>query len=160
VAAVKAPRWLTQSFARGIDERQPKRPPKPAYPGANGYCWLTCHDDRRRPCSGRLERFHFIPRQRVENALRALLPGWGLERVHYAPHVDSGDFKAWRDDLILLAAWDSRNGGLGCEGHHRRLDSHLTPPLWVRYENLPDRVVHFAFDWGIEGQLDRFPSEI
>lgn len=62
--------------------------------------------------------------------------------------------------LILLAAWDSRNGGIGCEGHHRRYDSHLTPALDLRYEHLPSPVIQFAFDWGIERLLDRFASEI
>jgi hypothetical protein len=60
-------------------------------------------------------------------------------------------------ELILLAEWDSRNGVVSCEAHHRRFDSALMPPLTVPLGYLPDHVIAFAYDWGIEGQLDRFP---
>lgn len=171
---MKAPAWLTQAFADGVDERQPPggirlRPP---YVGAYPTCFLARHDERRRPCSGRIERFHFISRQRVENAMGALLPYAGMTPCG---RCVPGDAEAECDaceggliffpaedrrDLILLAAWDPRNAELGCEGHHRRFDSHLTPALTVPYSALPASVVLFAFEWGIDGQLDRFPSDI
>lgn len=66
-----------------------------------------------------------------------------------------------RIDLILLAAWDPRNGGIGCVGHHRRFDSHATPTLTVPRSALPDHVEEFAADWGLERQLeDKFPGEV
>lgn len=149
MAKPQAPRWLTQSFADGVVEQMPPWP-APAYRGALGRCWLAQHDDRRRPCSGRLERAHLIPRQRVENALGALLP-WGAAGTEEWNHFA---------DLIQLAAWDPRNGVVVCEAHHRRFDSHLTPALTVPLDSVPDHLIDFAFDWGIDGQLDRFPSEV
>lgn len=153
MAKPKPPAWLTTAFAEGVVELAPARP-APAYNGALGRCWLAQHDERRRQCSGRLERAHLIPRQRVENALGALLP----EDRYYLPDYGLSDDVI--RDLILLAAWDPRNGVVACEAHHRRFDSHLTPALAVRYEHLPSHLIQFAFDWGIDSQLDRFPSEI
>lgn len=146
MAKPKAPAWLTTAFAEGVIELAPPRP-APAYKGALGRCWLAQHDERRRPCEGRLERAHVISRQRVGNALGALLP-WGVAGTEQWNHFA---------DLIQLAEWDSRNAIIVCEGHHRRFDSHLTPALTVPLDRLPDHVITFAHDWGIEGQLDRFP---
>jgi hypothetical protein len=152
MAKPKPPPWLTQAFAEGVVELAPARP-APAYKGALGRCWLAQCDERQRPCSGRLERFHFIGRQRVENALRALLPPRReLPEGGIYPYSKA---EVW--DLILLAAWDPRNGGIGCEAHHRRFDGHLTPSLQIPYLALPSHVVEFAFNWGIEAQLERFP---
>jgi len=180
VGKAKAPAWLRAGFAEGVLELAPPRP-RPAYKGALGRCWLAQHDPRRRPCSGHFERFHFLRRQSVEDAVAALLPDrWELlrqlEDQMGEPDFWSGNYAATvakahgelvgsgalrpLADLILLAAWDPRNGGVGCEGHHRRFDHHLTPALPVRYEALPPHVVQFAFDWGIDHLLDRFPSEI
>lgn len=149
MARAKAPRWLTTAFAEGVVELAATRP-APAYPGAVGRCWLAQHDERRRPCSGPFERFHFISRQRVRHALGALLP-WGAAGTEEWNHFS---------DLLQLAEWDPRNAEVGCEGHHRRFDSHLTPPLIVPYSALPARTIYFAFDWGIDDQLNRFPAEI
>lgn len=168
MAKPKAPRWLTTAFAEGVVELAPPRP-APAYPGALGRCFLAQHDDRRRPCAGRLERIHVISRQRVENAMYGLLPDPALETVtmlHPTQTRDEvaaelGDVDAWHrwhDELILLAAWDPRNGGVACEGHHRRFDSHVTPTLIVHAFDLPEHVIEFAFDYGIEGQLGKFPG--
>lgn len=152
----KAPRWLTESFRDGVDERETMRALYDlAFKGTG--CCLAQHDPHDRPCSGRLERFHYINRQRVENALGALLPRtpywhWPGER---------GITGELRDELILLAAWDPRVGGIGCEGHHRRLDSHLTPELVIAKSALPDHLLEFATDWGLESSLEeRFPVEI
>lgn len=148
----KAPRWLTEAFAVGVVEQTALRPS----PGAGRTdiwdCWLAPHDPRHRPCSGRcLERFHFVNRQRVENALGALLPS--------PPEVfHRGEVEPDRRVLILLAAWDPRNGGIACEGHHRRLDSHATPELIVPHQTLPEHVIEFAADWGLESEIERrFP---
>jgi hypothetical protein len=169
MAKPKPPAWLTTAFAEGVVELAPPRP-APAYPGALGRCWLAQFDERRRPCEGRFERAHLISRQRVENALWALLPedgadfsiygaSFGMRSAGIPAVLDRFIFEG-RADLILLAAWDPRNGVVACEHHHRRFDLHLTPPLTLRYEHLPTHAIHFAFDWGIESQLDRFPSEI
>jgi hypothetical protein len=166
--ATDAPRWLTEAFALGVVEHQgrPLRPElfeheEPPVLGTPR-CWLQDHDPRRRPCSGRLERFHFIPRQRVEaivwEQLReavircgrcegaGLLAG-GLVKGDLCPECfGRGHFAAPTAELVQLAAWDARNGELGCEGHHRRFDRHLTPPLIVVSTALPDHVVDFAHD--------------
>lgn len=160
MAKPKAPRWLTQSFADGVVELATHERPRPAppYKGALGRCWLAQHDERRRPCQGRLERAHLISRQRVANALSALLP---YNPVNVLDPSSILDFpRATRRELIQLAEWDPRNGVVVCEAHHRRYDSHLTPALTVRRADVPERVVDFASDWGIEGQLGHFPSEI
>lgn len=201
----KAPRWLTQAFVVGVDERQPPggirlRPP---YPGAYPACELARHDERRRRCSGRIERFHYVNRQRVETAMKQQLRGASIaEPCPYCAGsgttddvepeccgntTSSGECRgecvvprqvevacasctagvipvpmlpADSAELVHLAAWDSRNADYGCEGHHRRFDSHLTPALTIPYADLPARVVHFAFEFGIDGELRRFPSEI
>lgn len=153
MAKPKAERWLTEAFRDGVDERDaPTTIWRESGWGkrVNPACWLAQHDPARRPCAGRLERFHFIPRQRVENALGALLPSAG-------PIIDI-PFGTWDwdpTDVILLAAWDPRNGGIACEQHHRRYDSHLTPALVVPHDALPDHVHEFAEDWGLEDELAR-----
>lgn len=145
---MRPPEWLTTTFAEGVLELAPARP-VPAYKGALGRCWLAQHDERRRPCASRLERAHLISRQRVSNALGALLP-WGAAGTEQWNHFA---------DLIQLAEWDPRNGVVACEGHHRRFDAHLTPALIVPRAALPAHALDFASDWGIEGQLERFPAE-
>jgi hypothetical protein len=177
----KAPPWLTLAFAEGVTELELRSTRFPAaYPGAYGRCWLAQHDERRRPCSGPLERAHLISRQRVEHALGALLPDrWELinqmEAQMGEPDFWSGNYAATvakahgeligssllhpLADLILLAAWDPRNAVIGCSGeHHPRFDSHATPPLVVPQSALPAHVFEFADDFGLETALnDRFP---
>lgn len=174
MAKPKPPAWLTTAFAAGVSELAPARP-APVYKGALGRCWLAQHDERRRPCSAPLERAHLIPRQRVENALGALLP-----RADAAGMIACGTCNAFshlvdacpdcegglihfpgnhRTDLIQLAAWDPRNGVIACEGHHRRFDNHATPPLFVPSLRLPAHALDFVLDWGLESQMrDRFPN--
>lgn len=144
MAKPKAPRWLTESFAQGIDERElvvweMDEPPR---------CWLAPFDQAGKPCEGKLERFHFLSRQRVEHGLSDSFE-WGFGGTREWDHIA---------DLILLAAWDPRNGGIACEAHHRRLDSHLVPlpseQLVVPYEALPEHVLEFAGDYGLEEQLE------
>lgn len=154
----KAPRWLTQAFADGVDERER------AFGGRVRYhCWLAQHDERRRPCLGRLERAHLIPRRRVENALWAVLYGAVVdlgqigEEMSAVKVLEEAEF--W--DLILLAAWDPRNGVVACEAHHRRFDNHSTPALVIPAPELPDHMLDFIFDWGLDTQAeDRFPNFI
>lgn len=168
MAKPKAPRWLTEAFRDGVDEREVGGLPEFKWPTyGHSLCVLRGFDSRRRPCSGRLERFHWISRQRVEHALGALLLGAEIEEYwndwngeeggagtdHFAMPQD------WREEITLLAAWDPRNGGIACEGHHRRYDSHLMPPLIVPRSPLPDHVLEFVRDWGLEHVLeDRFPE--
>jgi len=158
VPKLKPPPWLTTAFAEGVVELAPPRP-APAYKGALGRCWLAQHDERRRPCSGRFERCHAIPRQRVENALWALLPGSTITGEHWpAAAAFATPADVW--DLILLAAWDPRNAVIGCgDEHHPRWDGKQGPPLIVRRDALPDHVIDFAAEWGLESQLElRFPQ--
>lgn len=150
MAKPKAPVWLREAFRDGVDEREHARLRVPApdvapvrWDGPVPWCWLAQHDPRRRPCSGPLERFHFIGRQRVRAALFALLPG-ARELI---------DWRWEPADLLPLAEWDARNGGIACEAHHRRFDNHLTPELPVRWMDLPGHVLEFADDWGLEDQL-------
>lgn len=158
----KAPPWLREAFRDGVDEHWVAQPCRgeERLSGVAAECWLAQHDERQRPCSGPLERFHFITRQRVENALWALLPQWErcpvCEGDPSCEHCGGNPAFAFpRDDLILLAAWDPRNGGIACEGHHRRFDNHATPELRVPRETLPSHVVEFAEDWGLESELER-----
>lgn len=118
-------RELAESFRDGVDQRY----------GPNPSCWLAEHDDQ--PCSGPFERFHFIGRQRIRNALWPLLP------------------EADRDRLIELAEWDDRNGGIASENHHRRFDGHMTPSLRISADVLPAHVLEFASDWGLELEIER-----
>lgn len=170
----KAARWLTEAFRDGVDETYaPHGVPiiAAAYPGAAAGCWLAHHDPARRPCSGPFERFHFIPRQRVENALGALLLGAEVEEYWNDWNGEEGGAgtnrflmpQDWREELILLAAWDPRNGGLGCEGHHRHFDGHLVSlpreQIVVPRTALPLHVEEFITDFGLEAAAEqRFPA--
>lgn len=130
----KPERWLPEGFAEGVVERD-----APA-------CWIVDHDLWQRPCSGRLEVFHFIARQRVENAMWDALRE-ALEDRH----------EVWA--LIHLGAWDPRNGGLACaDEHHPRFDKHRMPPLEIHALDLPEHVLEFASDYGLEEQLGKFPG--
>ena len=132
--------WLTDLYAgfyaAGIERAQ--------HVGRRGSaCWLGRYDPLRLPCEGRIELCHAVNEQRVRNALYALLP-------------TTPD----RDDWLLMAAWDPRLAIPGCEGHHRRFDSHLTPPLVIPRHLAPASAVEWAADWGLESQLEaRFPIE-
>lgn len=149
----KAPRWLTESFRDGIDERG--RIWESTYFGANPGCELAQHDPLHCPCCGRLERIHFVNRQRIENAMGALLPTNAEDAMAWdrSFYEDDFTFKWVPSDLVLLAAWDPRVGGISCQQHHRRYDNHATPPLIVPYGALPSHVIDWAEDWGLESQL-------
>jgi len=67
-------------------------------------------------------------------------------------------------EVILIAAWDPRNGGLACQHHHRRFDAHAgsprAPKIVVPRARLPVHVEEFICDYGFDGMgwLDeRFP---
>ena len=94
-------------------------------------CWLWQFDDRHHPCSGRLEAIHLLGRQRVRNRLYGLEP-----------------------ELVAQAEWDSRNAALGCTHHHRRFDSHATPPLRVPVYALRREALDFVTDWGLESDAE------
>lgn len=110
-------------------------------------CWLKQHDPLDRPCSGRLEAFHFLGRQRVRHLLRQQFTTDLL-----APSaIDAADL----DDLVELAEWDPRIGGPGCTGHHRRFDNHATPDLKITATALPSLVRAYVLDWGFETEVER-----
>lgn len=149
----KAPRWLTESFRDGVDERDAWPLPGagvPAYGIGEALCQLRQHDLLQRPCSGRLERIHYVNRQRIENAMGVLLLGAVIDDGIYRYPFD----RWMTSDLILLAAWDPRVGGIACQGMHRRFDNHATPPLIVPYDALPSHVIDWAESWGLESQLE------
>lgn len=109
-------------------------------------CWLKQHDPLDRPCSGKLEAFHFVGRQRIRNVLRPLLATDLLADGAIDPLVD---------DLVELAEWDPRSGGPGCTGHHRRFDNHATPDLKIPAVALPSPARAFVLDWGFEMEVER-----
>lgn len=90
-------------------------------------CWLWQFDDRHFDCAGRLEGIHLIGRQRLRNRLYGVDP-----------------------EIVTLAEWDPRNAALGCTRHHRRFDSHATPPLRVPVHALRREALDFIADWGLE----------
>lgn len=154
MAKPKAERWLTEAFAQGVAERDPAT------------CWLAQHDHLRRPCEGRAEIFHFIPRQRVENAMSAQLR-WSAIYEVLSSRVTECVFRELSkeecDELILLAAWDPRNGGIGCEHHHRRFDGHRhspeNPKIIVPEEATPGHLREFVADYGLWTPFEeRFPA--
>lgn len=101
-------------------------------------CFLAPFDDHNRDCVGKWEAFHFFGRQELRNS--PLL--WGCE-----------------PDVIELIEWDDRNAGLGCEGHHRRFDGHLTPTLILPRIALPDDTEEFVEQYGLWSLAEgRFPA--
>lgn len=171
MAKPKAPEWLRLAFRDGVDEREEARleEASAAYPGAWAACWLAQFDTRMRSCTGQhlgvvpnLERCHLIPRQRVEGTMWEQLRWSAIYEVHSA-RVTEGVFRELsipeRDALILLAAWDPRNGVMGCQGHHRRFDGHATPGLWVPEPASPVHLREFVDDNGLWSPYEeRFPA--
>jgi hypothetical protein len=169
----KAPEWLRLAFRDGVDEREALTAieVEPYYYG----CWLAQFDTEERPCTDKLERMHVIGRQRVENALGALLKPCEMCNDHGVIAVSiqgidshgevSGDYinatcpeclGISASTTVLLAAWDPRNGKIACEGHHRRFDSHATPALVVPADSYPEHVLEFAEDYGLEHCLPEY----
>lgn len=174
MAKPKAPAWLREAFRDGVDafldEENPTWSQRPSiYP-----CWLAPHDPARRECTGRLERFHFIRRQDVEATMWAQLLEAEFTPWVYRHAGRRGRLPAEQEnrlltraevwDLILIAAWDPRNGAHACEQHHRRYDNHQVglprDRIVVPYSALPSRVIQFGFDYSEGRLLDRFPSTI
>ena len=142
-----------------------------AYPRASPLCCLAKYDPVQRPCSHKIEAAHFVPRQRVENAMWDAL----LDAYTEPPELierESGYTQVWavpltreeRWELILIAAWDPRNGDLGCEHHHRRFDAHAgsprAPKIIIPRAALPVHVEEYIGDYGFDGMGwldDRFP---
>jgi len=155
----KAPSWLRESFKDGVDFRVSE-----GREFSDGYygCQLAQHDSLQLPCSGRLERFHWVNRQRIENAMGALLLGAEVEEWWSDWNGEEGGAgtdcftmpQDWLGEIVLLAAWDPRVGGIACEVHHRRYDRQLGPLLTVFYDALPSHVIEWSEDWGLESQLE------
>jgi hypothetical protein len=173
-----APAWLRESFKNGVDwqARQrlglvPERA-EPVYRGANPLCFLAQFDEAQVPCGGQvgkvLERFHFIGRQRVRNALSGMLR-WAIVEEPVSAEMGGGWFRApflqaEVEALVMLAEWDARNGEVGCELHHRRYDSHAVstdaPRIVIPCSKVPRHVDDFALDWGLGVEHEqRFPLE-
>lgn len=121
----------------GFHREATRIPRSPAFLNGKPCCWLAPHDPEGRPCAGKWEAFHFVGRQQIRNCATLR----GIEQ-----------------ELLDLAEWDVRNGGLGCVEHHRRFDHHATPTIEVHASALPEWVVEFIFDWGLEIEAERkFP---
>lgn len=147
----RVPRWLTEAFRDGVDWQMAGSDyiMRRLRPGETVACWLAQYDPEERPCDHKLERFHFLGRQDVKRGLGNQLD-WG-----FAGTEEWNNFT----DLIQIAEWDSRNGGIGCEGHHRRFDSHMTPRIEVPALSLPSHVLDFVSDYGLEAEAERkFPG--
>lgn len=97
-------------------------------------CWFGANVEDVTRCEGRIEAAHVIGRQSIRNC-------HGLWRVD--------------PDLLELAQWDVRNALPACTAHHRRFDNHATPGLSVPAAALPEAVVEFIFDWGLESEAER-----
>lgn len=139
-------------------------------------CWFGENVPGIDPCEHGprgIEGAHWIKRQRVENALDALLPWGGMLPCPRCVPGDAANECEWcegglifwpnedRRDVILLAAWDPRNGVPACEKHHRRFDGHRVDArneLVIWRHEVPAHVEAFALDWGLEQALeDRHP---
>ena len=48
---MKAPRWLTEAFKEGVDERELL-----VFDASEVQCWLAQFDPAKRPCEGPFER--------------------------------------------------------------------------------------------------------
>lgn len=109
-------------------------PRSPVFLNQRPCCWLAPFDPYKRPCDGKWEAIHFIGRQQIRNSptLHGLDP-----------------------EFVTLAEWDPRNAGLGCVAHHRPFDSHSTPTFKVPASALPEDVVEFIYDWGLESEAER-----
>jgi hypothetical protein len=94
-------------------------------------CWLWQFDDRHYACSGRLEAIHLIGRQRIRNRLYGVDP-----------------------EVVETIEWDPRNAAVGCTHHHRRFDSHATPPLRVPAHALPGQALEFITERGLESDAE------
>lgn len=106
-------------------------------------CWLWQFDDRHFDCAGRLEGIHLIGRQRLRERLWGVMP-WD-ELVITAELAR---------EIIVNAEWDPRNAALGCTLHHRRFDSHATPPLRVPIHALRREALDFIADYGLESDAE------
>lgn len=139
------------------------RPPLP--------CWFGRCVPGIDGCEGRLEGAHWIKRQRVEGTLcHNFQTEPTLRSVHrYVKEANRGaslkDMEpraADAVDLVLLAAWDPRNGVPACSKHHARFDGHrvdATNELIVWRHEVPAPVESFCTDWGLETALeDRNPA--
>lgn len=144
----RVPRWLTEGFAHGVDEREAAT----AVEGHDPYgCWLAQFDPLGKPCTDVLQRCHVISRQRVEKVVGEILRGACIEWSEFCEDMSDAE----RRTLVQLAAWDPRNARIGCTGHHPRFDSHSTPRLYVPFDALPEHVLEFAESWGLEQELER-----
>lgn len=182
-----APAWLREAFAEGADQLAHDNRPLMGYmpfAGAAPTCFLANFDPAKIPCGGqRIERVHLIPRQRVRNAVYAVLPAlpccavdgdlddpYGVcelpEGHDTRWHRETRDGQVWAEwsgprppTTIQTAEWDPRNSELGCELHHRRFDSHAVssraPKIVVPAFHLPEHADEFILDLGLEPEAER-----
>jgi hypothetical protein len=123
-------------------------------------CWFQDHIPGLDPCGGdwgpdKLEAAHWIKRQQVERWVKS----------QYGPYASPAfDLRGWKEDqedIVRLAVWDPRNAVPACEKHHRRFDSQRMPTLVVPRRLVPEHVVEFTDDYGLETALeDRNPEEV
>lgn len=109
-------------------------------------CWFGHSIPGIDGCEGGLEGAHWIKRRRAEEWVKAQLGRGHRYDLAFDP------------DLVLVAAWDPRNGVPACEKHHRRFDGHrvdATNELVIWRHEVPAHVEAFAADWGLEHVLEQ-----
>lgn len=188
MARPKAPRALTEAFAHGVDEQRVldrgKLPGFTLEGQRDPDCWLAWMDPARAPCSGKMERFHFLRRQSVETAMWEALReatvdercelciGSGCHPMNVTrPCVGCEGRGTWPSPLLNIdlweiihaAAWDHRNADIACEDHHRRYDSHAVSPakprIVIPYTSLRPRMILYVRTYGLENlAAERFPG--
>lgn len=123
-------RELQEAFALHVlFGGDPDGPPLP--------CWFAQNLPDPGKCEGRSRAAHWIKRQRVRNALDAVMPLGHLVRL-----------------TISAAEWDPRNGVPSCALHDERHDGQAMPPLVVPESLVPEAVWEFTADWGLETALE------
>jgi hypothetical protein len=117
-------------------------------------CWFSENTPGIDPCEvgpRGIEAAHWIKRQLVERVLKVVMPVGGKFGIPGASGFD-------REELVVLAAWDSRNAVPSCLKHHSRFDSQRMPPLVIWRHEVPAAVESFTADWGLLTALeDRCP---
>lgn len=115
-------------------------------------CWFGSNVSDPHKCEGRIEGAHWIKQQRIRKVLELTLP----------VRLGDGDYvydEERRQELILLAIWDPRNGVPACNRDHTVFDSQRTPlrskQIVVWRHQVPAHVEAFAEDWGLTHELDR-----
>lgn len=140
---------VTTSFWEGTVFEHPPSVTLAQSPRRVAPCWFGRYMDVDEPCNGPIQGCHFIKRQQVEKTIGARLPAY-VESV-----TDLTDWSLTCDEIVIVAAWDARNGIPGCERHHHHFDfGSLLVPLELVHRAAPE-VVEFTRWYELEYLLER-----